>query len=178
MAPLKTKGDLAELKVAADLADRGYRILFPYGEDNDYDLCVEADGSLLRVQVKYTDSHGEVVHVKCTSHSLTNGRVRQTKKYTAETIDVLAVYDRSSGCIYYIPAKELGSGRSIMHLRLTETRNGQKIGIRRAENYREFPRRRTVRLPLMEVVPSSTLFMEPAGFEPAASSVQAKRSAN
>ena len=38
MAPLKTKGDLAELKVAADLADRGYRILFPHGEDHDYDL--------------------------------------------------------------------------------------------------------------------------------------------
>jgi hypothetical protein len=30
----------------------------------------------------------------------------------------------------------------------------------------------------MELVPASDLFMEPAGFEPAASSVQATRSAN
>jgi hypothetical protein len=29
----KAKGDLAELKVAADLRARGYRIAFPYGED-------------------------------------------------------------------------------------------------------------------------------------------------
>jgi hypothetical protein len=33
VASLKTKGDLAELKVAADLVERGYRIAFPFGED-------------------------------------------------------------------------------------------------------------------------------------------------
>jgi hypothetical protein len=31
MAPLKAKGDLAELKVAADLIDRGCRLSFPFG---------------------------------------------------------------------------------------------------------------------------------------------------
>jgi hypothetical protein len=35
MASLKKKGDLAELKVAADLADRGCAISIPYGEDCD-----------------------------------------------------------------------------------------------------------------------------------------------
>jgi hypothetical protein len=38
MAPLKQNGDLAELKVATDLADRGCSISFPFGEDCDYDL--------------------------------------------------------------------------------------------------------------------------------------------
>jgi hypothetical protein len=38
IAPLKTKGDLAELMVAADLMRRGYKIALPYGEDWDYDL--------------------------------------------------------------------------------------------------------------------------------------------
>lgn len=38
MAPLKQKGDLAELAVALDLRRRGYRIAFPYGEDSDYDV--------------------------------------------------------------------------------------------------------------------------------------------
>jgi hypothetical protein len=36
----KAKGDLAELKVAADLRARGYKIAFPYGEDWDFDLIV------------------------------------------------------------------------------------------------------------------------------------------
>jgi PD-(D/E)XK nuclease superfamily protein len=44
MAPLKQKGDLAELKVAADLAGRGCSISLPFGEDCDYDLVADLDG--------------------------------------------------------------------------------------------------------------------------------------
>jgi hypothetical protein len=55
MASLKTKGDLAELKVAADLVERGYRIAIPFGEDNDFDLILIRGGQLERVQVKYTE---------------------------------------------------------------------------------------------------------------------------
>lgn len=80
MAPLKTKGDLAELKVAADLADRGCRISIPFSEDCDYDLIADYGGRLHRVQVKYTQSDGQVVVIRCRSHSLTNGRVRATKQ--------------------------------------------------------------------------------------------------
>ena len=43
MAPLKQKGDLAELKIAADLIDRGCRLSIPFGEDCDYDLIADYD---------------------------------------------------------------------------------------------------------------------------------------
>ena len=56
VAPFKTKGDRAELKVAADLADRGCRISIPFSEDCDYDLIADYGGRLHRVQVKYTKS--------------------------------------------------------------------------------------------------------------------------
>jgi hypothetical protein len=135
MAPLKQKGDTAELRVAFDLRRRGYLILFPFGEDCDYDLVIERDGGLERVQVKYTESDGVVIVVKCSSHSLTNGRIRQTKHYTADTIDWLAVYDRTSDRCYYIPAVELADGRSQLHLRLTPARNNQVSKIRFAEEY-------------------------------------------
>ena len=47
----KAKGDLAELKVAADLRARGYRIAFPYGEDCDFDLILcREDGTFERVR--------------------------------------------------------------------------------------------------------------------------------
>jgi len=71
MASLKQKGDLAELKVAADLIERGCSLSFPYGEDSDYDLIADKNGVLHRVQVKYTESDGKVVGVRCLSHSLT-----------------------------------------------------------------------------------------------------------
>lgn len=126
--------------VAADLRRRGHRICFPYGEDCDYDLVVDrADsGRLERVQVKYTQSNGVVIPVRCRSHSLTNGRVRATKRYTSTTIDWLAVYDASTNVCYFIPAGELGEGRALLHLRIAPARNGQAARIRLAEDYLSF----------------------------------------
>lgn len=165
MAVLKQKGDLAELKVAADLLQRGCHVSFPYGEDCDYDLIADMKGALHRVQVKYTESDGEVISLRCRSHSLTNGRIRQTKQYTAKIIDWIAVYDRTSDRCYYLSARELGAGRSQLHLRLTPARNGQHAGIRNASDYAE---------PDLTADPR----VEPAGLEPAASAVQGRRSSS
>lgn len=166
MAPLKQKGDLAELKVATDLIDRGCRISIPFGEDCDYDLIADFDGRLHRVQVKHTRSDGRIILVRCRSHSLTNGKIRATKRYTAATVDWIAVYDCTTERCYYCPSRELGErGRSGLTLRLQPPRNGQRIGIRNAEVYTE---------PNFSLDPS----VEPAGIEPATSSVQGRRSAS
>jgi Holliday junction resolvase-like predicted endonuclease len=131
----KQKGDVAELKVACDLRDRGYRIAIPFGEESDYDLIIDRDGFVERVQVKYTESDGVVIEVNCRSNSLTNGKVRSVKRYTAATIDWLAVYDRTTDRCYYIPASELGEGRDRVSLRLKPPRNIQRAGIHFAEHY-------------------------------------------
>jgi hypothetical protein len=131
----KDKGDLAELAVAADLMHRGHRVAFPYGEDWDYDLILARDDRLERVQVKYGRSNGSTLEVRCRSHSLTNGKVRITKRYTAETVDWLAVYDAATAACYYLPATELGDGRSVLTLRLSPTSNGQRAGVRLASDY-------------------------------------------
>lgn len=132
---LKAKGDLAELKVAVDLLERGHKIAIPYGEDCDFDLVLIRNNRLERVQVKHATSDGSVICVRCRSHSLTNGKIRRTKQYTAETIDLLAVYDATTRRCYYVPAEELGEGRANLHLRLKPARNGQRLRTRRAENY-------------------------------------------
>jgi hypothetical protein len=132
---LKAKGDLAELMVAVDLMRRGYKVAIPYGEDCDFDLVLIRGTQLERVQIKHTRSDGAVINVRCRSHSLTNGKIRRIKHYTAETIDLLAVYDATSDRCYYVPAKELGAGRSTLCLRLTPARNGQRLGTRPAEDY-------------------------------------------
>lgn len=158
MASLKRKGDLAELKVATDLIDRGCRISIPFGEDCDYDLIADYEGRLHRVQVKYTRSDGRSILIRCRSHSLTNGRVRVTKLYTPSMIDWIAVYDRTSEHCFYCPSKELGvAGRATLTLRLQPARNGQRLGIRNAEDYIE---------PDFSRDPGA---VEPAGIEPATS---------
>ena len=168
MADLKRKGDLAELKVAADLIDRGCRISIPFGEECNYDLIADYEGRLHRVQVKYTRSDGRVVVIRCRSHSLTKGKVRATKLYTAAMIDWIAVYDCTSERCYYCPSQELGAeGRNILHLRLRPALNGQRIGIREAAAYTE---------PDLSRDPAGGV--EPAGIEPATFRVQGERSAS
>jgi hypothetical protein len=71
------------------------------------------------VQVKYCVAKAGVIAVRCTSHSLTNGKVRSTKYYTARTIDWLAAYDPSSARCY------------------TAALNNQQLGIRMAADYTE-----------------------------------------
>jgi PD-(D/E)XK endonuclease len=161
------KGDLAELMVACDLRQRGCKLAIPYGEDCDYDLVIERDGRLEQVQVKHTESDGAVMSVKGCSHSLTNGRVRETKRYTTATIDWLAVYDRTTDRCYYIPARELGDGRRELRLRVTHAKNNQRAKIRFATDY----------LDLRDGPPGSgNARMEPAGFEPATFRMQTGRS--
>ena len=124
--------------VAADLRRRGHRVLFPYGEDCDYDLVVDREGSLERVQVKHTCSDGRVVTVRCRSVSVTNGKVTFTKQYTADMIEWIAVYDATTDRCYYVPAAMLGAGRSTLSLRLVPALSGRKLGIHRAEGFLEF----------------------------------------
>jgi hypothetical protein len=166
MAPLKKKGDLAELKVAADLVARGCALSIPFGEDCDYDLIADYVGRLHRVQVKYTRSDGRVVVVRGRSHSLTKGKVRRTKIYTAAMVDWIAVFDATTDRCYYVPSWILGDdGCGELRLRLVPARNRQVLRIRRAEDYLD---------PDFSLDPS----VEPAGFEPATSCLQSTRSAN
>jgi hypothetical protein len=159
--PLKEKGDLAELMVAADLAKRGWGVAVPWGENSDFDLIAYRDDQLQRIQVKYDGSRRDLVVVRCQSLSLTGGRVKHRKRYTAATIDWIATYHQPSDRCYYVPAALLGAGRSQFHLRLIPTRNNQQAGIWMAEDFREFG------------VP-----VEPAGLEPATSALQRPRSPN
>jgi hypothetical protein len=112
-------------------------LALPFGEDWDYDLIVERNGRLERVQVKYTESNGTVICVRTRTPSLTNGRVIAVKRYTAAIIDWLAVYDRTSDRCYYIHASVLGQGMNSLSLRLTPARNRQRRGVRFAADHTE-----------------------------------------
>jgi hypothetical protein len=98
-----------------------------------------------------------VIKVKCFSHSLTAGKIRSTKHYSAAMVDWIAAYDVTTDRCYYVPSWILGAeGRSQLMLRLTPSLNGQLLRIRPAEEYLE---------PDFSLDPS----MEPAGIEPATS---------
>ncbi|MCB0966539.1 MAG: group I intron-associated PD-(D/E)XK endonuclease [Ilumatobacteraceae bacterium] len=134
MHPTKGKGRIAEIEVLRLCVERGYRVSIPFDDDAPYDLVVErTDRSepLQRVQCKYTRSDGKVVQVRCRA---TNNW--SEVRYTPMMVDWIATFDATTERCYFVPAVELGdAGRTMMHLRLQPTSNGQSQGIRWASDY-------------------------------------------
>lgn len=132
MTKTTEKGDYGVAMVIADVKKRGYKIALPMGEDWPFDLIVQRDNKLERIQCKYTESDGAVIKAKCGS---TSGYVNY--KYTAEHIDWIAVYDKTTDKCYYIDAHELGEGKNHMFLRLTPTKSG-RVKVTWAKDYELF----------------------------------------
>lgn len=125
------KGEIGEAMVIADLRKRGFGIAIPFGHDVPFDVVLyrnETD-SLERVQVKYTESDGRVVKIKCRSSS-----DWVEYRYTATDIDWIATYDATSECCYYVHSTVF-DGLSELRLRLAPTSNGQVRRIRWASDH-------------------------------------------
>jgi hypothetical protein len=125
----KKVGDLSELMVMAAFLDNGYTIAKPFGENARYDFLADKDGYISRVQVKSGWLRRGVVTFSCeSSHYHRGGCARGY----LEQADVFGVYCRDSGAVYVIPVGEVGRRGSF---RLAPTRNGQRSGVRWAEDH-------------------------------------------
>ena len=133
MAETKSKGDLGESMVIADLLRKGYKVAIPLGEDWKFDIIALINGELKRIQCKYVEEKNGVISIPCRS---CNGRLNY--KYTEKDFDWLSCYDSTNDKCYYIPSSLLGeSGRTYINLRLRSTKNNQNKNILWASDYTE-----------------------------------------
>ncbi len=133
MAITKSKGDLGQAMVMADVLKRGYKAALPIGEDWPYDLIVLRKGCLEKVQCKYSEAKNGCIQVHC--RSANNWK---TKKYSEKEIDWIACYDKTTDRCYYIPSSLLGKGRSFLSLRVDPPLNKMIKGIRYAKDFLKF----------------------------------------
>ena len=119
------------MEVASFLMKKGWNVLFPFGENNRYDLVAEKNGKFNRVQVKYVTPKSGALNVGCKSSN--NWTV---DRYTTSQIDFIAVYNPTSRGIYFVPASRLNS--SSIKLRFDKTKNNQRIGIKQAKDFTLF----------------------------------------
>ena len=126
----KTKGDIAEMRIAADLLKRGWHVLFPYGENNRYDLVAEKNGKFLKVQVKYVTPKNGSLDVNCRSSNNWN-----VISYTAKEIDYIGVFDSIGGNIYYVPSSQMN--KNLFKIRIEPSKNNQKKRVNCSENFSE-----------------------------------------
>jgi hypothetical protein len=107
----KRKGVIAELIFVVKAASMGFAVSKPYGDSEPYDVVVEANGRLLRIQVK------SVFTTSRWGYSVSVARKRQQKhaQYSAQEIDFLAAYVVAHDAWYIIPVAEIAS---LTHIRL------------------------------------------------------------
>lgn len=125
------KGEIGEAMVITDLKRRGFGIAIPFGHDVPFDVILyrRESGTLERVQVKYTESDGKVVKVKCRSAS-----DWVAYRYTARDVDWIAAYDATTDRCYYVHSSVF-DGMYDLSLRLVPAANGQTRLIRWASDH-------------------------------------------
>ena len=125
----KDRGDLTEMEFILASARRGYVVGKPYGDNEHYDLMVDARRRLWRVQVKLS---GARHHRGFTVRSSWRTSRKQIA-YSVRDIDFLVVLIEGHGIWYVIPVRALG-GRLTIHLYPFGSRRGSS---NRFEKYRE-----------------------------------------
>lgn len=86
----KGVGDMSMSQVMASLLKCGMRLLLPFGDNQRYDLAVDEDGRLVRVQCKTAQFCGDKFTF---SPNSVNWNTRQRRDYRGQA-DVFAVYVR------------------------------------------------------------------------------------
>lgn len=109
----KEKGDLAAAHAINYFMTNGYEVCLPIGDKRPYDLIVEQDGELFRVQVKYAGYYQEAKKYKAALRTMGGNQSFHTaKKYRDNDFDLLFIYVEN-GRKFLIPWKKLENRNSI-----------------------------------------------------------------
>ena len=131
----KDKGDLAVAKAHADLASKGYIVLFPTTEHAPFDVVAYRDNAFWRVQVKYRSARGGVIEVDFRS-GWTDRHGVHKRPLDKSAVDVFCVYSPDTDECYYVRPSDHGQS---VNLRIAPSRNGQALGVRHASRFRSMP---------------------------------------
>jgi hypothetical protein len=114
MLSTKEKGDLAVASAISYFMSSGYEVCLPIGDKKDYDLVVEKDRILSRVQVKYAGLYPSRGNSCRAALRITGGnQSRNTaKKYDDSAFELLYVFTAKNER-YLIPWKNLTARNEI-----------------------------------------------------------------
>jgi PD-(D/E)XK nuclease superfamily protein len=127
------KGAIAETAIAHEAVKLGFDVYKPINEGTRYDLILDIDWRLIRVQCKWASRHGDVLVVRAYSCRRTaHGLLRRA--YTAQEIDAFAAYCAERDRCYLLPIECFPQQRQIQ-VRLGPTKNNHQLGVDWARDY-------------------------------------------
>lgn len=114
------------------LYELGCDISIPFGNSQKYDLIMDWNNCLYKVQVKHSSSHDNGAYfsfmTRWQSHN-TSGYKKNS--YTKEDIDFFATF--FNGNVYLVPIEQCSGAEK--NLRIVPPKNGQIKGINFAKDY-------------------------------------------
>jgi hypothetical protein len=128
------KGNIAEAAIVAAAVKLGIDVYRPVGEGGRYDMILEIDNQLVRVQCKWASNHSDALVVRCYSARRAAGGKIVSRCYTEAEVDAFAVYSMELDKCYFLPPS-LWVGRRHVYLRLAPSRNNQRLRINWAKDY-------------------------------------------
>ena len=109
----KAKGDLAVANAIQYYMTNDYEVCLPIGDKKPYDIVIERDGNLSRVQVKFAGFYNGVKQHKVALRVTGGNQSWNTaKKYSIDDFDVLFVFT-ANGRKYAIPWKGITARNEI-----------------------------------------------------------------
>lgn len=109
----KEKGDLAVAQAISYFMMNGYEVCLPIGDKRPYDIVVEIDGVLSRVQIKYAGWYSGDKKYKAALRTMGGNQSYYTsKKYSEHDFDLLFVYVEN-GRKFVIPWANLSNRNSV-----------------------------------------------------------------
>jgi hypothetical protein len=127
------KGAAAEAAITAAVIQLGLTVLRPLCEGRRYDLVVDLEPRLLRVQCKLGRLLDGVLFVHLETNRLTPSGYLATT-YSADEVDAVGVFSPEIGRCFLIPIAQI-AGRRAIHLRLEPAKNNQAQRINWAAEY-------------------------------------------
>jgi len=100
----KLKADIAESAVITELLKRGFKVLQPVGDRLPYDIAVDDNGKLVRIQVKYAwYDRSEDAYIVDVRRTKTNRRKMLRHRYTAKDFGFAILYIDDRRMFYVMP---------------------------------------------------------------------------
>ncbi len=125
--------EYAMLKIQMRALEKGAIISRPTIEGTRYDLVVDWNGRLFRVQVKWAGVSRTEGALSVNLQSYAGGKVT-SRAYTASEVDVVLVYSPKRDVILWLD-RECFDGKGTLNFRLEPPRNNQTRGCRLLTDY-------------------------------------------
>ena len=119
----KLKADIAESAVVTELLKRGFKVLKPFGDRLPYDLGIDNDGKLIKIQVKSAWHYRGAYKVDARI-TKTNRRRKVRKYYNKDDFDFAIIYISDLDTFYIMPVLVFNSYKS--EISLVETSKRQR----------------------------------------------------